>query len=290
MDPLLIDNIPDPSAPYHLKIYEGSDFQLPWHAHSYYELTLIVRGSGTRMVGNQMDSFFPGDLVLLGPRLPHAWHKSDLDGDDPVKAITLFFRPDYPSAAFYSLPDNADLADILQQSASGLVLGEPLRSTVVDRLHGLCGQSGHRRSLGILEILATIAESNQSKEVQRILPPDSPTFSERSPERVRQLLAYIFDHLDEPLSGRELAQQAGMHPSALGRLFRRSTGSTLVEFIHRARISRACRMLGDPSKTVTEIAFEVGFQNLSHFNRIFRRHEGVTPSTYRRRWRLAQKP
>lgn len=289
MDPLLIDNIPDPSAPYYLKIYRGLDFRLPWHAHSFYELTLIVKGSGTRMVGNRMDSFFPGDLVLLGPRLSHAWHKAVTEKREPVQAITLFFRPDYPSVDFYTLPDNITLEDVLRQSHSGLVFAEPLRSNIADRLKQLAETSGPRRALGILEILAVIAEAHHPRQVRRILPPDEPAFNGRSSEPVRRVLAMIFDHLDDPLSSRELAAKAGMHPSALGRLFRRSTGSTLVEFIHRARISRACRLLGESSKTITAIAFEVGFQNLSHFNRIFRRHEGVTPSAYRRRWRLAQK-
>lgn len=282
MDALLVDNIPDPAAPYYLKVYEGTDFHLPWHAHDVYELTLIVHG--TRMVGTRMDSFFPGDLVLLAPHLPHAWHNVRQNENEPVKAVTLFFRPHYPSAEFFNLPDNAAMADVLSQSALGLVLREPLRTAVGEQLQALERQAGHRKALGILQILATIADANQqeqSEQLQTILTPDHVTFRQRRSPRVQRVLNYIFDHLDEPLTSRDLGKAVGMHPSALGRLFRRSTGSSLIEFIHRARITRACRLLGDPSKSITEIAFEVGFQNLSHFNRIFRRLEGMSPSQKR---------
>jgi AraC-like DNA-binding protein len=231
------------------------------------------------MIGYQIDNFYPGDLVLLGPHLPHAWHNFRQEGAESVQALTLFIRPDYPSKAFYELPDNAALADVLGRSHAGLILNPPIREKVAAQLQALVGTTGPRRSLGILAILAAIAEARQTRPA---LTEDRPGFQARRSPRIEGVLHHIFEHLDEPLSSRELAGRVGMHPSALGRLFRRSTGCSLIEFINRARVTRACRLLGDERKAITEVAFEVGFQNLSHFNRMFKRYEGRAPSAYRR--------
>ena len=279
MDPVLVDNLPQVEQCYGVKLYEQPTFVMPWHMHNLYELTLIVAGQGTRIVGDNIDSFFPGDLLLLGPRLPHVW-KDDASekSQGSVQAITLQFAPGFPSPDLLSMPQMRPVKDLLNRADRGVLLHGDLRRQVGQSLHRLLHIDGTRQVLLILEILADMAESDEYS----LLASDGYTFSKGTDaERWNAVNGFILENFGRTIRAEELARVARLHPSSLGRYFKQTTGMRVTEYVNQVRIGHACRLLAVEEKPIVEICFDCGFQNLSHFNRCFRKLKGMTPTAYR---------
>ena len=283
MDPLIVENLPAQDAGYHIKVYEKDGFYLPWHMHDSYELTFIQRGSGQRIVGSHIAPFGPGDMVLLGPGLPHAWKSSQREQPAGVRAITIKLSPHHPLLDLLAVPEMAALLRTLETSRQGLMVEGALRDAIAVRMEDLTGQLGHRQLAGIIDILASISESDDTRVLQ---PDDVACYSPRESGSSRKVIDHIFDHFGEPLNSTSLAHVAGVHPSSLARLFKRSTGVTTTEFINQVRINRACQLLHGTELPVIQISLQCGYENLSWFNRIFKQQLGCTPRTYRKQ--LAQ--
>jgi len=283
MQPLIVDNIPNPTsgvdAGFDIKIYEKSGFHLPWHLHNTFELTYIQKGSGQRIIGNRIDPFGPGDTVLLAPNVPHAWKTHDRGPNGSARAITLKFAPDFPCVGLLDLPELAPVASVLRQAKRGLVLEGKLKDRVIYKLERISDQSKTRQLLAAMEILVTISEAN---ETHTLLPSNEFTTKNSESLKTKQVIDFIFEQYANPIDANILASVAGIHPSSLGRLFKRTTGFTPTEFISQVRINKACQLLTNPQKSIVDICHESGFQNLSYFNRVFRTLRGCSPSQYRK--------
>ncbi len=278
MDPLLIDQLPQAAPLWGVKLYEQPAFTMPWHMHGFFELTLILDGCGTRIVGDSIDSFYPDDLLLVGPRLPHVWKDDRREPMGLARAISVQFASSFPGAELLATPQLHCISQLLEQAGRGLLLSGQLKTTTRERIHSLLGCEGIRQLLVILEILADIAESGEYVPVASegyVAPEAAET------QRWTRLNGYILKHFRRPLPAGELAQVARMHPSSLGRYVKRTTGMTLTQYVNEFRIGHACRLLSIDNQPIVKICFECGFQNLSHFNRCFRRSKGVSPTEYR---------
>jgi len=250
--------------------------------HGFFELTLILDGCGTRVVGDSIDSFYPEDLLLLGPRLPHVWKDDRLEPKGLARAISLQFASSFPGAELLAAPQMRRISELLEQAGRGLLLTGQLKTLTRDKVHSLLRCDGVRQLLLILEILADIAESGEYEQVASegyVAPEASET------QRWTRINDHILQHFRRPLPANELAQVAGMHPSSLGRYVKRTTGMTLTQYVNEFRIGHACRLLTVDNRPVVEICFECGFQNLSHFNRCFRRSKEASPTEYRKAFR-----
>ena len=283
MDPVLVDNLPQAELHYGVKRYEHATFVMPWHVHNLYELTLIVSGRGTRIIGDNIGSFFPGDLLLVGPRLPHVW-KDDRPSDvaPAVCAVTLQFASSFPSPDLLSMPQMRPIQDLLDRAKRGILLRGGLRDLVEEKLHRLLNVDGMRQVLMILEILADMAESREYS----LLASDGYTLSKTvDAQRWNRINSFILENFGRTIRAEELARVAKLHPSSLGRYFRQTAGMRVTEYLNQVRIGHACRLLSFEEKPIVEICYDCGFQNLSHFNRVFRRFKGTTPSDYRAKLR-----
>jgi AraC-like DNA-binding protein len=286
MQPLAVDNLPAQGAGYHIKVYEKDGFHLPWHMHDSYELTLIQRGSGQRIVGSHIEAFGPGDMVLLGPGLPHVWKNSRREQQSRVRAITLKLATQHPLLRLLELPEMEPLQQILQASMQGLLIMDTLRDTLAAQLEALSNQPVYRQLNGIIDILASISESC---ETRTLLPREASDYLPRESVSTRKVIDHIFDHYPQALDAASLAEVAGVHPASLGRLFKRTTGFTTTEFINQVRINRACQLLHKTDMPVLEISLHCGYENLSWFNRVFKQLRDCTPRAYRTRLNAAQK-
>lgn len=258
-------------------------FYNPYHYHPELELTCILEGKGTRFVGYHVESFCPGDLVLVGPNVPHCW-KNDADHykglDLKAQAIIVHFKEDFAGSAFFNLPELLPLKKLIQDSKRGIRMYGKARKKIKERLEMLPGQSGAGRLGNLLEILEMMALSKEKTSLTeidsyRLMPPVQV-------KRLNDVYQYTLDHFRENISLEEIAQVANMTPNAFCRFFRSHNRKTYVQFINEIRIANACKLLGNTSAGITEIAYESGFNNLAHFNRIFRKHRKMTPFTYRK--------
>lgn len=258
-------------------------FEFAWHHHPQLELTLIVKGHGTRLVGDCFGEFAPGDLVLLGPSLPHTWI-SEPSIATPVVAIYVHFNRE----DLGEWDESADLDHLLRRSRRGLSFSSNLEEprTLLQRAADETGRLRHM--IHFLDSLAALAEETESgtpitsaayERSMRSPRPSSP----RTESRLEIVHSMITDSYPQSLDFSLVAERAGMSEAGFSRFFKRATGRTFTRYVQEVRIAEACRLLGETEFTVTYIAHTSGFGSLAQFNRIFRGLKGCTPSEWRRR-------
>jgi AraC-like DNA-binding protein len=250
-----------------------------WHFHPEFELTLIVESRGIRFIGDRAARFEEGDIVLVGPNLPHCWISDPGDDARRARAIVLQFRPQFLGEKFFSTPELAPLGRLLGRATLGLEVRGKTRKQLAERLLGLPGLFGAQRLISILSILDVLA---QSRELRPLASPGfHPRLDVRASERIDRVYRFLLKHFQEPIRLAEVARVARLTPAAFCRNFRRDVGRPLFSVLNEIRIGHACKLLLETDGQISEVCFDSGFGNLSHFNRQFLRVTGLTPREYR---------
>lgn len=252
-------------------------FDAPWHFHPEIELTLIVKGAGRRFVGDSVEPFGPGDLILLGPNLPHFWH-SEGAARGRAHSVVVQFRRDFLGPGFLERPEFADVARLLERSGRGLAFSpaSPEFSARLRRVAALAAWPSLRELLDLLAELATAGGRPLTRT------PGSATLGARDEARLARVYAHLAEHFRDPVSLDDLARAAAMTPAAFSRYFKRLTRRNPSDVLNDVRIEHATRLLRDTSDSVADIAQASGFPTLSNFNRRFRERAGCSPREYRR--------
>lgn len=253
-------------------------FEYPWHHHSELELTWILKGSGLRHVGDSVEPFHAGDFCLLGSRLPHTWLSTGGTHSGASRSLVVQFDPGLWGEEFLGLPEFAGLARLFVRAACGLCFdrktGARLRAKI------LRSGSPLRQFTALLEILEELAAVTDVWQLA--LAPWRTGSLSKEDDRLGQAFAYLSANTGRAVSQAEAAKLVRLGPAAFSRFFRRATGKTFQDYLTDLRLSEACRQLLQTRRTVSEIAFAVGFGNLSNFNRAFRLRRGVPPTEFRR--------
>ncbi|WP_274631399.1 AraC family transcriptional regulator [Arvimicrobium flavum] len=252
-----------------------------WHFHPEYELHLVAATSGRYFVGDFIGDFEPGNLVLTGPNLPHNWVSDIPKGASvPLRCRIVQFTEQFIEGMQAALPELAALQPVLERSRRGVLFCRETSRQVEPLMQELMGAQGVRRVELFLLILGQLSRSHHSQALASAsyLPDPSGYMS----VGINKALAFLRENLTQPFTEAELAAIAGQSTSAFSRTFRRHTGMSLVQYVKRLRINLACQILmSDEPAQIAEICFEVGFNNLSNFNRQFRAEKGMTPSRFR---------
>ena len=253
-----------------------------WHYHQEYELHLITHSSGKVFVGDYIGNFYPGNLILTGPNLPHNWiSHTDQHQVYPERDRVVLFTDEVIQAARRVLPEFDQLEDLLHRARFGIQFCGRQSIEEAHRLMRRIAVSDGLERLGhFLVFIDMLAKTDE----YRLLSSDSylSTSGEKNQHRVNQAVNYIFEHYQENLSLEEVAEALEMQPTYFSRFFRQATGRRFVEFVNSLRINRACDHLAHSEMAITDICFEVGFTNISNFNRRFMALKGMTPSDYRK--------
>lgn len=259
-------------------------FYNPFHFHPELELTYVLKSKGTRLIGYHVESFSPGDLVLVGPNLPHCW-KNDAEyytGNHllQAQAIVVQFKENFGGPAFFDLPELLPIKRLIQDSKRGIRIYGKTKQKIKERLEALTRQSGTGRISGLLDILEIMALSKEKSNLTEL---DSSRLKPAiQMKRLNDIYQYTLDHFRENISLEEIARVANVTPNAFCRFFKSHNRKTYIEFVNEIRIANACKLLSHTSMGITEIAYESGFNNLAHFNRVFKKHKHMVPFTYRR--------
>ena len=256
-----------------------------WHFHPEYELHLVTATQGTRYVGNHIGPFGVGDLVLVGPNVPHNWI-SNVDPGQVVeeRCLVLQFTEEFIVGCTTTLPELRFLEPLMKESACG-VRFEAARSARVEPLMRelVEGAEGGRRVALFFEIFDRLgrdaARVSLDKSGSRFDP------SAYMSSSMNAVLQNIGQNFKRDLNEADLAKLNRQSVSAFSRSFRKHTGLTFVQYVNAMRIELACQHLTQDGLTITEICFEVGFNNLSNFNRQFLLVKGMTPSKFRSLYR-----
>lgn len=282
MQALLEKSAIPPEASVLAFVRDDPAFAFSWHFHAEYELTLILRSRGKRFVGDSIADYKDGDLVLLGPNLPHTWVSTQdtMRRRRSHRAVVIQFGRDFLGAQFFGHPELKAIDGLLQRSAQGLEILGQTRRRVTDQIRRMQRQRGLERLLGLLRVLDLIARSREMRTLASA--GFKPVLRRGDQARIDRVCGHIHAHLSDRLSLLDVASRVGLSPRAFTRFFKRTLGKTLVEYVNELRIGRACTLLINTDHTITEVCFAAGFNNLAHFNRKFLDMKQLTPRQYRR--------
>ena len=251
-----------------------------WHYHDEYELHLIVATSGKAFVGDWIGQFQPGHLVLTGPRLPHNWISFDLpEGGVAQRDLVIQFSPQPIERAAEELPELAEALPMLARASHGIEFFG-MSEQIQARWLAIKGSRGLRRFAAFCDLLADLSHCTDYRLLSNVQMQS--VEDEGSQGQIDQVVSRITEQLAQPLSAAEIAAELGMSDSRFSRFFRRATGNTFTDFVNRVRINRACQLLMESDRRITDTCYEVGFNNVANFNRRFLEIKGMTPSEFRK--------
>lgn len=252
-----------------------------WHYHPEYEIHLVVDTRGTFYIGDHIGEFGPGQLIMTGPNLPQNWISDIAPGETvPLRSFVIQFPEEFIECASAAMAEMAAIRPMLERSRRGLLFDESTAARVKPLMLKLFEARGLSRLALFWEILDLLANAPEPEVLASLsYELDMEALRECG---VNKAIAYLRENLTENINEKELARMVNQSPSAFSRSFKRHTGSTLVRYKNQLRVDLACQMLlTRPEARVAEICFDVGFSNLSNFNRHFMRLKGMPPSQFR---------
>jgi AraC-like DNA-binding protein len=264
--------------------FKRAYFDAPWHYHPEFELTYIVQGKGQRFVGDSVQPFSEGDLVLLGAHLPHFWRNSSefyhSDSQFSVESVVVQFPQALIDDFLTKVPDFKSVMNLVRQSVFGIQFSQETTEKVREKLLKLPELPGGFRFVTLLDILMILSQDLSptllASAAYRITIDDAET------ERMKRILDFTLVHFQEEISLETIAEIAHLTIPAFCRYFKKRTQKTYVEFVNQLKINHARKLLTDSELSVAQVGLECGFHNLSNFHQVFKRHISKSPLQYRK--------
>jgi AraC-like DNA-binding protein len=279
MKPFLEKVTPAPGASWawlDRRLDEGIPFQ--WHHHPEFELTLTLNSRGQRFIGDHIGSYGDGDLVLIGPNLPHTWASREAIAPGPHDEQLEWINRDWEAALGATMVELQPVASLLKRAGVGLAFSEAAATASRPLILALFTRSPEERVLPFLELLRVLATD------QNAVPLSSPAAAPHisgDRGRIDRVLDHIHLNYAVSISIPELAEIAALSPSGLHRLFLRHTRQTITAYVTALRIGEACALLSGTARPIAHIAADIGYESLANFNRQFKAAKGMTPRQYR---------
>jgi AraC-like DNA-binding protein len=256
-----------------------------WHYNSEYELTLTLNSRGQRFIGDNIAPYGDGDLVLMGPKIPHTWCSSqDVCPELPHQALVLWFSEGFVQTMIQPHVELHAILQMLHNSSQALEFSEPIRTQGRTLICSMLDQSAEERLPALLQLLILLARDRAAKPITSA-GAQYETVSTVTEERIGRVLAYLHTHYQEEADVERLSRIAATSRSSLHRLFKLQTRMTITDYVSKLRVGKACALLLNTGRPIALIADDVGYRNLAHFNRQFKLLKKQTPRQFRKSFR-----
>lgn len=265
-----------------------SIFDPNWHFHSEYQLFMVLKGTGTRFIGDNVKPFKAGDITFTGPNIPHLW-RSDVESNtenrkNGCEGIVVYFNEKFLGESLLQTEETIRIRRLFKKSLRGLELAGNTRKTVKKMLSKLLTMKGFD---SVLELLKIINKLSQTTDLQPLASPGYVnTLKEGDTVRMNTVYAYVMKNFTRKMSITELAELTNMTPTSFSRYFRIHANKTFSEFVSEIRIGHACKLLIEKKLTASQACYESGYGTLSNFNRQFKALTQKTPSEYKRQFEM----
>lgn len=252
------------------------------HFHPEVEILLVIHGTGTRFVGDSVEPFVPGDLVMIGPGVSHEWCSDRSAGKGLSEAIYILFNTEIMGSNFWNLSESKIILKIIQQSGRGIKLTGKTRDDVALLMRRIDTSFGFSRITLLLTILEMIAFNGEYQYLAS--PVVQNTINERDSTRLNKVYKYVMDNCQQEISLDIVSSIANLSKPAFCRYFKKRANKTFVRFLNEVRIGQACRLLINENHAIADICYICGYNNISYFIRQFRTITGFTPFGYRKKF------
>jgi len=252
------------------------------HQHTETQIMFIEKGEGTLIAGDYVGRFSVGSLFLIGSNQPHVFRSDDIyyrpKSKLRVNAISLYFDERYAGESFWQLDELQKVYQFLLKSGVGYRIHGKTQAHLTGLIHELAQLKGINKLIRFMELLKVLSESKDLMPLSVAQANTHLTVTEG--KRMNDILQFTFSQSNRKIKIEEVAEVANLSAEAFCRYFKVRTRKTYTNFLNEVRISNACKMLIEKRKNIQEIGYEVGFSNLSHFNRTFKKVTGKTPREY----------
>lgn len=267
-------------------IFQDNLEKSTWHYHNNYEISFITEGSGKRIVADSIEEFQPGDLVFIGCNLPHVWiadKETRTPSNRTLEMVFLQFTTDVLGSQLLNLPEFENVTKALALSERGIqIVGQTLNE-VSELMLQMPYLKGFERMLHFFRMLDIIGKSDSN------IPLASKEYLlgrfKTGNKRIATIHEYLMSNYREEIDLKRLAELVSMAEGSLCRFFKMNMGLTIFEYLNQIKAEFACKLLMDNDLSILEVCLDSGFNNLSHFNKQFRKSTGVPPSEYRKRFK-----
>jgi len=251
-----------------------------WHFHPEIEMVYVKGGSGKRHIGNHLSYYQSGDLVLIGSMLPHTGFTDRLTGNESETIIQ--FNNDWFGDGFFGLEEMQDISKLLYRAKAGIAFHGQAKVDIGARMEKLVTLDNFAKVIELLCILQDMAWT----EEYEILNADGYSFEVENTDndRINVIYDYVQTHFQRVITLDEIAEIASMTVPSFCRYFKRISGKKFTRFVNEIRIVHACKLVTEQQLSITNISYESGFNNISHFNRIFKDVTKKSPSEYRKQF------
>ena len=254
------------------------------HSHKNFELNYILNGWGTRIIGDNIESFARGDLVLIGPDLPHCWEVQGVSQGNSPECITIHFHENFLGQKLIQSPELAPIYELFKESNVGIQFYGDEVIDVSYILHKMIKSNNLRRLIYLFEIFEILIRTDERRKLARPGYLDDSNSSTES-EKLKRVYEYILVNFSNKIRLEEVANLCYLSPSAFCRFFEKSTGKSLFTYLKEVRIGYACKLLQESDMSISDICYQSGFNNLAHFNNQFKEICNDTPGQYRKKFK-----
>lgn len=255
-------------------------FGFHWHYHPEIEICYVRQGRGKRIIGESIEDFESGDLVLVGSNVPHSWITDEQFNTSDKNMEVFVVQFDMAVfQRFVGMPEFHRIEQLLLEATKGLYFKHANDTDVVEKLLKLSESRGMAKLLALLELLEAFCGH---KNIVALNPSGYKMVHKKHQEdRILKVCNYIHEHYKNDLSVSELANLVAMNNASFCRFFKRTLGKTVVAYINELRISYVCNQIQNTKDPIYKIAYDTGFSSIAHFNKQFKRSTGRTPTEYR---------
>ena len=251
--------------------------QISLHQSPTWELSYVIKGSGTRIIGDRMETFSNGEVILIPPNMPHGWYFDEFDHDEEgkIENITIIFTQELLEKFAGNFPETTNIIEQLKEYNQAVTFqGSSLRS--LQRLMtGMTSQNNIQQLSSFINIIYSIAKSKETKVVGTLVKQN------KSAKRIQEVTRYIVHNYQNKITLDEVAQYFGMNSTSFCSFFKREKGKSFFTALNEYRIECSCLMLRETTMPIASICIAVGFDDIPYFNRTFKKLKGITPKEYR---------
>ncbi|MBK1898113.1 AraC family transcriptional regulator [Chryseobacterium paridis] len=251
--------------------------QVPLHQQQTWELSYIITGSGIRVIGDVVENFSEGEIILIPPNISHCWSfdKSVHDSHGKIENITIVFENEFLKNCIQIFPELSVAISELQNSENAVSFtGEPLQKLQI-LLTSMINQNGIERISSFIKILELISYGKEMRIVGR------PVIESKKEKKLQKIHLYILSNFQSNITLEEVSKSMGMQKSSFCVFFKRMTGKSFFTYLTEFRIESSCQMLVKTRLSVKEICIASGFNDIPYYNRVFKKIKGTSPGNYR---------